>query len=173
MQVDSAANSAIAPHRPETEAKHIFMMGPDPNRSKNFNGIYISPESHQKRVITKKKSTPGGTSVDLRFKMKDLEYASNMSSDDFFLAGTASKTCSQKSTERPPQEESVEDKVSQQEVDSVIPLQAQGDAILKRQKLNGQAYAKRFVMRERSSKPLYKRPHIFVEDVQFPLISQA
>ena len=112
MQVDSAANSAIAPHRPETEAKHIFMMGPDPNRSKNFNGIYISPESHQKRVITKKKSTPGGTSVDLRFKMKDLEYASNMSSDDFFLAGTASKTCSQKSTERPHQEESVEDKVS-------------------------------------------------------------
>ena len=70
-------------------------MGPDLARLRNFNGIYISPESHLKRPVAKKKSG-AGSGVDLRFKLRDLEYASNMSSDDFFLSGTG--TASQGST---------------------------------------------------------------------------
>jgi hypothetical protein len=57
-------------------------MGPDLERLKNFNGIYISPDQGKKVIIKKK---PGG--VDLRYKMKDLEFASAMTSDDFFFSG--------------------------------------------------------------------------------------
>lgn len=58
-------------------------MGADPTRLKNFNGIYISPDQ-SKPLIKKKTGTSG---VDIRYKMRDLEYASNMTSDDFFFGG--------------------------------------------------------------------------------------
>lgn len=51
-------------------------MGPDLERLKNFNGIYISPESAIKRPVSKKKPNTG---VDIRYKMRDLEFASAMS----------------------------------------------------------------------------------------------
>lgn len=89
-----------------------------------------------------------------------------MSTDDF-LASAQSTPKSKVA------EESVEDKVSQSEVDSVLPLQAQGEAIMKRQRLNAQAQAKQFIMRERNFRPLYRRPCIFVEDVQYPLVSMS
>jgi hypothetical protein len=50
-------------------------MGADLERLKNFNGIYISPESAIKRPVAKKKPT----GVDIRYKMRDLEFASAIS----------------------------------------------------------------------------------------------
>ena len=62
-------------------------MGPDLERLKNFNGIYISPESTLKRPIAKKKPSSG---ADIRYKIRDLEFASAMSQDDFFFGGGGS-----------------------------------------------------------------------------------
>ncbi len=67
-------------------------MGPDLERLKNFNGIYISPDQSKTPVIKKKS---GG--VDLRYKMRDLEFASAMTSDDFFFTEENSQ---KNSTER-------------------------------------------------------------------------
>jgi hypothetical protein len=51
-------------------------MGADLERLKNFNGIYISPESTIKKPVAKKKPSNG---VDIRYKMRDLEFASAIS----------------------------------------------------------------------------------------------
>ena len=59
-------------------------MGADLERLKNFNGIYISPESTIKKPVAKKKPSNG---VDIRYKMRDLEFASAISQDDFFFSG--------------------------------------------------------------------------------------
>ncbi len=77
-------------------AKNIFSMGPDLERLKNFNGIYISPESALKRPVVKKKPSTGG--VDIRYKMRDLEFASAMTSDDFFFSGGTSSGPSKSNT---------------------------------------------------------------------------
>lgn len=101
-------------------------MGADPEKLRNFNGIYISPEANLKRPVAKKKPT-GGNQVDLRFKMKDLEYASNMNSDDFFMSDPVTapnRTNGFKSNQKKPlqQEEPVEDNITQREVDSAVPI---------------------------------------------------
>jgi len=61
-------------------------MGPDAENLRNFKGIYISPDSKKTPSFVAKKK-PG---VDIRYKMRDLEYASNMSSDDFFFSNGSS-----------------------------------------------------------------------------------
>ena len=56
-------------------------MGADPEKMRNFKGIYISPDQGTKKPVIKKK-----TGVDLRYKMRDLEFASSMTQDDFFMS---------------------------------------------------------------------------------------
>jgi hypothetical protein len=78
-------------------------MGADPEKLKNFSGIYISPEASAKKTEPKKRSTGG---VDLRYKIRELEAASKMNSDDFFMtSGNVGK--------KHIPEEPVEDKVNQ------------------------------------------------------------
>jgi hypothetical protein len=100
-------------------SKNVFMMGPEIDRLRNFKGIYISPDQGTKKPISKKK-----TGVDIRYKIRDLELASAMTSDDFFLSseseGTPTRSRSHfsgkkgfKSSSQALPEEIVEDHVNQ------------------------------------------------------------